>query len=68
MTFDLKITGGLVHDGDGGDARHASIGVKDGLIAEIGACAASADRTIDAEGSIVTPGFIDLHTHYDGQV
>ncbi|MEL7486734.1 MAG: amidohydrolase family protein [Pseudomonadota bacterium] len=68
MTFDLKITGGLVHDGDGGAPRRADIGVKDGLIAEIGACAATADRTFSAEGAIVTPGFIDLHTHYDGQI
>lgn len=68
MTFDLKIRGGLVHDGDGGEARRADIGVRNGRIAEIGRCAAHADRTVDAEGAIVTPGFIDLHTHYDGQV
>ncbi|MEQ8749192.1 MAG: amidohydrolase family protein [Amphiplicatus sp.] len=68
MTFDLKIKGGLVHDGDGGEAIRADIGVKDGRIAEIGKCAAQAARTIDAEGAIVTPGFIDLHTHYDGQI
>ena len=67
MTFDLKIANGLVFDGDGGPAQRADIGVRDGVIAEIGACAAAAARTIDAEGAIVTPGFIDLHTHYDGQ-
>ena len=68
MSFDVKIENGLIVDGDGGEPRHANIGVVDGRIAEIGPCAAAADRTIDAEGAIVTPGFIDLHTHYDGQI
>lgn len=67
MSFDVKITDGLVYDGNGGEPARAHIGVKDGRIAEIGDCAAAADRTVDAEGAIVTPGFIDLHTHYDGQ-
>ena len=68
MSFDVIIKDGAVYDGDGGDPIHANIGVKDGRIAEIGACAASAKQTIDASGAIVTPGFIDLHTHYDGQI
>ena len=68
MTFDLKITNGLVHNGDGGAPRHANVGVVDGKIAEVGDCAAHADRTLNADGAIVTPGFIDLHTHYDGQI
>jgi len=68
MTFDFKITGGLIYDGDGGAPVHANIGVKDGKIAEIGACADDAKQVIDADGAIVTPGFIDLHTHYDGQI
>lgn len=68
MTFDLKITGGLIYDGDGGEPTRANIGVKDGMIAEIGACDGAAKNTIDANGAIVTPGFIDLHTHYDGQI
>jgi len=68
MTFDLKIKNGLVFDGDGGEPVRADIGVKGGVIAEIGRCAAEAGRVIDAEGAIVTPGFIDLHTHYDGQI
>lgn len=67
MSFDVKITDGLVYDGDGGEPVRADIGVKDGRIAEIGKCDAAADRVIDAGGAIVTPGFIDLHTHYDGQ-
>lgn len=68
MTFDVKITGGLVYDGDGNEPMRANVGVKDGRIAEIGECEAAASRIIDAEGAIVTPGFIDLHTHYDGQI
>ncbi len=68
MTFDVKITGGKIYDGDGGAPSEADIGIKDGRIAEIGQCAGTADRMIDAAGAIVTPGFIDLHTHYDGQV
>ena len=68
MSFDVKITGGLVYDGDGGEPVRANIGVKDGRIAEIGRCEADAERIIDAGGAIVTPGFVDLHTHYDGQI
>ncbi len=67
MSLDLKITGGLVYDGNGGEAVRADIGVRDGHIVEIGDCGEAA-RTLDADGSIVTPGFIDLHTHYDGQI
>lgn len=68
MSFDFKITGGLIYDGDGGEPLRANIAVKDGRIAEIGACDGDAKQTIDAKGSIVTPGFVDLHTHYDGQI
>ena len=68
MSFDLKITNGEIFDGNGGAPMRANIGIKDGRIAEIGACDANAEQVIDADGAIVTPGFIDLHTHYDGQV
>ena len=67
MGLDLKICGGAIYDGDGRDARFADIGIRDGLIVAIGDCG-PAERTIDASAKIVTPGFIDLHTHYDGQV
>ncbi len=68
MSFDVKIANGLVFDGDGGEPCRADIGISDGRIAEIGRCAGASDRHIDAEGAIVCPGFIDLHTHYDGQI
>jgi len=67
MSLDLKISGGRIFDGDGREPYSADVGIRDGRIAEIGRCG-SADTTIDADGAIVTPGFIDLHTHYDGQV
>ena len=65
--YDLKITGGTLHDGSGGEGFVADIAVKDGRIAAIGEDLGEAARTIDATGRIVTPGFIDIHTHYDGQ-
>lgn len=67
MALDLKISGGLVHDGNGGDPFFADIGIRDGRIAEIGKCG-NALKTLVADGAVVTPGFIDLHTHYDGQI
>ncbi|MBT8098893.1 MAG: amidohydrolase family protein, partial [Gammaproteobacteria bacterium] len=67
MPLDLKITGGLVYDGDGNAPFHADVGIRDGRIAEIGRCG-SAVKTLAADGAVVTPGFIDLHTHYDGQI
>lgn len=68
MGFDLKITGGIVVDGTGAPKVRANVGVKDGRIVEVGACDGPAAETVDAEGCIVTPGFTDIHTHYDGQV
>lgn len=68
MSFDVKIVGGTVIDGTGAARRQANVGIKDGRIVEVGACDASADQVIDATGALVTPGFVDIHTHYDGQV
>jgi N-acyl-D-aspartate/D-glutamate deacylase len=68
MAFDLIIKNGLLYDGNGGEPYSADIAVADGKIAEIGVVKQTADKVIDAAGAIVTPGFIDLHTHYDGQV
>lgn len=66
--YDLKITGGKIYDGEGGAPFMADIAVQDGVIVEIGVCDGEATQTVDAGGAIVTPGFIDLHTHYDGQI
>ena len=67
MTWDLKIVGGRVVDGTGAPPFSANLAVKDGRIAEIGRCDGAAATVIDADGAIVTPGFVDVHTHYDGQ-
>lgn len=68
MEYDLKIVNGMVYDGEGGEAQEADVAVRNGVIVAVGDCAGDAREIIDASGHIVTPGFIDLHTHYDGQV
>jgi len=65
---DLIIRGGTIVDGTGAPPRRADLAIDDGRITEIGAVNATATRTIDAAGLIVTPGFIDPHTHYDAQI
>lgn len=65
--YDLIIRGGTVHDGLGSPARTVDVAVKHGRIAAIGAIAGTASEEIDARGLLVTPGFVDVHTHYDGQ-
>ncbi len=67
MDYDLKITGGKLIDGTGKPAYQADMAIKDGKIVAIGDTPGSAKKTIDAAGAIVTPGFVDIHTHYDGQ-
>src|SRR4051794_6638093 len=66
--MDLVIRGGTVFDGLGGEGRIADIGIKDGLIIQVGDEIERGREEIDAAGLIVTPGFVDIHTHYDGQV
>ena len=66
---DLKITGGTIVDGTGGDRFTGDIEIRAGKIVDVGArVSGSATRTIAAEGRLVTPGLVDIHTHYDGQV
>ncbi len=66
--YDLKIEGGLVYDGSGGEPFRANVAVQNGRIVELGDCNGAAHQTINADGAIVTPGFVDVHTHYDGQI
>ncbi|MEA2313292.1 MAG: hypothetical protein QOE28_3260, partial [Solirubrobacteraceae bacterium] len=69
-THDLVIKGGTVVDGTGAGPRLADVAISDGVITEVGSLngsAADATRVIDADGALVTPGFVDIHTHYDGQ-
>jgi len=67
--YDLKIENASLIDGNGTPARSATIAIQDGAIVAIeDKIAGVAKQTIDADGNLVTPGFIDIHTHYDGQV
>ena len=66
--YDLVIRGGLVVDGTGAPARQADVAVSGGVIAKVGSIPEQGRREIDAGGLLVTPGWVDIHTHYDGQV
>jgi N-acyl-D-aspartate/D-glutamate deacylase len=65
--FDLIIRGGQVVDGTGDEALAADVAVAAGKIVEVGRVTGSAAQEVDARGLVVTPGFVDIHTHYDGQ-
>jgi len=65
--YDLVIRGGTLVDGSGAPPFEADVAIKDGLVAAVGKVAGRGAEEIDARGKLVTPGFVDIHTHYDGQ-
>ena len=65
--YDLIIRGGSVIDGTGAEARTADVAVSDGTIVDVGEVSGGATQEIDADGALVIPGIVDIHTHYDGQ-
>jgi N-acyl-D-amino-acid deacylase len=65
--FDLIIRGGTVVDGTGRAPIEADVGIAGNRIAAIGTITSNGAEEIDAKGKLVTPGFVDIHTHYDGQ-
>ena len=67
MSYDLIIRNGTIVDGLGGEPFVGDVAVSNGVIAAVDAVGGDAAREIDATGLLVTPGFVDLHTHYDGQ-
>ena len=68
MPYDALITGGLIVDGTGGKAFRGDVAIEGGRVVAVGEVAGDAQRTIDAAGLVVAPGFIDAHTHYHAQL
>ncbi len=68
MNYDVKITGGTIIDGENTPRYTGDVGIKDGKIVALGDAPGDATKTIDATGKIVSPGFVDCHTHYDAQI
>jgi N-acyl-D-amino-acid deacylase len=68
MAYDLLIKNGRIIDGSGRPAFHGDVGVRSGTIAELGKLDGPARRTIEADGRVIAPGFVDNHCHYDAQV
>lgn len=68
MAYDLLIRNGRIVDGSGMPAYRGDLGIRNGKVAEIGKLRGAAARTIDADGLVVAPGFIDTHCHFDAQV
>ena len=67
MTFDIVVRGGTVIDGTGSPQRTADVAIDGDRIVEVGKVDGRGHREIDAAGALVAPGFVDVHTHYDGQ-
>jgi N-acyl-D-aspartate/D-glutamate deacylase len=65
--YDLVVRGGHLVDGSGAPGREADVGIKDGRIVAVGKVNGAGREEIDARGKLVSPGFVDVHTHYDGQ-
>ena len=65
--YDIIIRNGTIIDGTGEERFSADIAIKDGKISKIGEILDTCVREIDAKGKLVTPGWVDVHTHYDGQ-
>ena len=68
MSYDVLIKGGTVVDGSGADRFQADVAINSDRIVAIGDNLGSAKRMVDAEGKLVTPGFVDIHTHLDAQI
>ncbi len=68
MAYDLKITGGTIVDGTKAPRFVGDVGIKNGKVVALGSAPEDATETIDARGRIVSPGFVDIHTHYDAQI
>jgi N-acyl-D-aspartate/D-glutamate deacylase len=65
--IDLLIRAGMLVDGTGAPPRTADVAVRDGVVVDVGRIRDSARRVVDADGALVSPGWVDIHTHYDGQ-
>ncbi|MDG2070478.1 MAG: amidohydrolase family protein [Pseudomonadales bacterium] len=68
MTYDIVIRGGSIVDGTGSEPVQGDVAIKDGVIVAVGTFAGEGTKEIDATGQMVTPGFIDIHTHLDAQM